>query len=301
MDWLFEHDTALKILAVVVAVAVWVQVNVSNPPSVERSPEAAVAWIAPGTASLHVMTPRPGGVTVVIKGPPSAVGGTPAAYVNLSKINHAGTYRLPVQATVPAGTSLVRVVPSFVSVTVIQFVAKSFAIKLESTGALPAGYGVETMALANSHVLVRGSSTAVSQVTAVVARVALNGQTASFSSQATLLAVNRAGNPVKGVTLSPTSRLANVTVSPEKVVSVTAKYSGKPAAGYSIGTIAVSPLHVTLYGPASVLSGISTVYTNPVSIAGASSQVTTPSASLALPAGVTQAVPPSVSVTINIQ
>jgi YbbR domain-containing protein len=301
MDWLFEHDTALKILAVLVAVAVWVQVNTSTPQPVEHGVAAVVSWTPPVSPALHVVTPRPADVTVEIRGTPSAVSSVGvAAYVNLNKIARPGTYTLPVSATVPAGTSLVSVTPSTVTVTVVQYASKSFAVKLETSGTLASGYGVQSMSLPNPHALVKGPIAAVKKVAAVVARLPLSGQTSSFSSQAALVAVNRDGVPVKGVTVSPSSRLADVTVSPEKIVPVTVKYTGQPAAGFSVGTISVSPLHVTLFGPASVLGSIVAVYTTPVDIAGATGPVTATPV-LKLPTGVTASVPSTVTVTIAVQ
>jgi YbbR domain-containing protein len=301
MDWLFEHDTALKVLAVLVAVAVWVQVNTSTPQQVEKGVAASVSWTPPVSPALHVVAPRPAEVTVDIRGTPSAVSSVgAAAYVNLNKIARPGTYTLPVSATVPAGTSLVSVTPSTVTVTVIEYASKSFSVKLQTSGNLADGYGVQATSIPNPHAVVKGPVGAVKKVAAVVARLPLSGQTSSFSIQAALVAVNRDGVPVKGVTVSPSSRLADVTVSPDKTVPVTVKYSGLPATGFSVGTISVSPLHVTLYGPASVLAGISAVYTTPVDIAGATGSVTaTPS--LKLPSGVTASVPSTVTVTIAVQ
>jgi len=299
MDWLFEHDTALKILAVLVAIAVWAQVNYTA--SAENYFTTSVSFYPPRSASLHVMTPQPDKVTVYIKGPPSAVTSNGvSASVNLSNVSKPGTATYLVSATVPPGTQLVKVIPRTVTVTVVQYVSRSFPVKVHAAGTLAPGYGMVAMALRDAHAVVSGPSNLVRRVHLVVAAVMLSGQSTSFSEQVGLKAVDAAGAPVKGVVVSPATRTVNVTVSPEKALSVTVRYSGNPAAGFSVGAIEVSPLHVTVFGPASVLAALTTIYTTPVNIGGASGPVSA-RPTLDLPPGVTAVAPSSVSVVINIQ
>jgi YbbR domain-containing protein len=285
----------------VVAVAIWVGVNANTPQAAERQlGPVGVAWLLPDHSRLTVVTIRPTEVTIKIKGSGSAVDSNAAeALVNLQQVTRPGTYSEKVQVTVPTGTSLVSVTPATVEVTLEEEISRTFAVHVEASGSPMQGYGVLAMHLVQRDATVSGPSNQVDKVHAVVARVPVSGQSASFSTQVALAAVNAAGAPVKGVQVTPALRTVNVTLSPVKTLPVTVKYSGTPATGLTVTQIEVSPLHIQVYGTASALAGLTAVFTNPVNIAGANANVTT-EASLNLPSGVTLAVPDTVAVTIDI-
>jgi YbbR domain-containing protein len=299
-DWIFENDTALKILAVLVAVAVWLQVNLSTPQPVERQiPNVPVAWLLPNHSRLTVTVP-PGSVTIKIKGSPSAVASNAAeAWVNLTKITKPGTYSLPVLASVPSGTSLVGVTPAAVTVTVEEEISRTFPVRLVPSGSPVAGFGVLAMQMVGHDATVSGPSNLVDKVHAVVARVPLSGQNASFSTTVRLVPVTATGAPVRNLDVLPAVRTVNVSISPTKVLPVTVTYAGNPASGLTVTSIQVSPNRVTVFGNAAALASLTTIDTNRVNIAGTTSSVTT-QATLNLPSGVTMAQPNTVVVTINV-
>jgi YbbR domain-containing protein len=300
MDRILENDTALKILSLLVAIAIWVQVN-SGVPAVRdrRLGPVPVTWIG---AQNHytVLGMHPGSVVIDIKGPPSAVDQTtpPSAWVDLARISRPGTYSLPVSASVPQGTSLVSVSPADVTVTVDSLVSRKLPVHAVAEGQLPSGYGIVAMTPASSSASVFGPSTAVDAVKRIVARVSVQGQTANLEAQVALVPVDAAGHTVSKVTVTPDIVNVAVEVSPEKTVPVVVTYHGTPAAGYVVTAIDVAPGRVTLYGSASLLAGITQVDTVPVAIAGRTSSVTR-RVRLALPTGVTAALT-TVQVTMHI-
>jgi len=300
MDRILENDTALKIVSVLVAIAIWVQVNSGVPSQVERRlGPVPVTWLA-ATNHYTVMGIHPASVVVDIEGPPSDVSNSShaEAWVDLAHITRPGTYSLPVNASVPTGTSLVSITPTDVTVTVDNIVTKKFPVSAVAVGHVPSGYGVLGMTPTNSTAEVTGPSTAVDSVKAVQARVDLKGQTAYFQAQVTLVPVTAAGKPVGHVDVTPTLMDVAVTVSPKATVPVVVRYHGTPAAGYTVTGIAVTPPKVTVFGPASVLAALTQVTTNAVPISGRSTTITK-RVHLVLPSGAT-ASPATVTVTITI-
>ncbi len=300
-DRILENDTALKILSLLVAIAIWLQVNSSAAPrQVERKlGPVPVTWLA-ATNHYTVLSMHPASVTIDIKGPPTSVSQSihAEAWVDLAHITKPGTYSLPVSASVPPGTSLVSVSPSDVTVTVDRIVAKKFSITAVPVGHVASGYGIVSMTPVSTAVEVSGPSHDVAAVAHVYARVNVSGQTSNLNAQEALVAVNAAGHTVPQVTVSPSLMNVAVTVSPEKVLPVVVKYHGTPGTGYVVGPITVDPGHVTVYGPASALSGLTAMDTQAITISGRTTSVTK-RVGLVLPSGVTAA-PSTVRATISI-
>ncbi len=299
-DRLLENDTALKILSVLIAIAIWVQVNSGVPRQVDRRlGPVPVTWLA-ATHHYTVLGMHPGSVTILIKGSPTTVTQSihAEAWVDLSHISKPGTYSLPVSASVPPGTSLVSVTPPDVTVTVDSITAKKFSITAVPVGHVASGYGIVAMTPVSTAVEVSGPSHDVAAVAHVDARVNVSGQSSNLDAQVALVAVNAGGHVVPQVTVSPSLMDVAVTVSPEKVLPVVVKYHGTPSPGFVVGSISVSPSHVTVFGPAATLSGMTAVDTNPVTISGRTTSVSK-RVHLALPSGVT-ASPATVAATVSI-
>lgn len=304
MDRLLENDTVLKILSLLVAVAVWVQVNGGVPQvAVRPVPNIPVVSTVSPHSNLTVLSIKPSTVTVELKGPLNSIGGSASAnvtaVVNLTKVTHPGTFSLKVAASVPAGTSLVSVTPSHVVVTVDVIKTVHMTVKLEPSGQVAAGYGIIALSSSSKSVTVTGPSHELSQVSKIVGRVMLNHQSSGFSEQVFLFPENRHGAVVSHVQVVPQAVTATVQIAKEQSVPVIVKYSGKPASGFKITSLHVTPGTVVIYGTASALSGVRSVNTSPINIAGLSSSVTQ-SVSLVLPSGVSVMGSSTVNATINI-
>ncbi len=287
-DRLLENDTALKILSVLIAIAIWVQVNSGVPRQVNRKlGPVPVTWLA-ATNHYTVLGMHPASVTILIEGSPTSVTQSihAEAWVDLAHITKPGSYSLPVSASVPPGTSLVSVTPPDVTVTVDSITAKKFSITPVPQGHVASGYGIVAMTPVSTVVEVSGPSHDVAAVAHVDARVNVSGQTGNLEAQVALVAVTASGHAVPQVTVSPSLMDVAVTVSPEKVLPVVVKYHGTPGPGFVVGAITVSPSRVAVFGPASALSGMTSVYTDPVTISGSTTSVTK-QVHLALPTGVT--------------
>lgn len=304
MDKLLENDTVLKILSLLVAVAVWVQVNAGQPQTAVRSVTnvPVVSTVAPHS-NLTVLSIKPSAVSIQLKGPVNLLGTSAnsnvTAVINLTKVTHPGTFALTVAASVPTGTSLVSITPKQVVVTVDVIKTVHMPVKLVPSGQVASGYGIIALTSSQKTVSVTGPSSEIKQVAKIVGRVVLNHQSSGFSEQVYLFPENRHGSVVSHVQVAPQVVTTAVQIAKERSVPVIVKYSGKPASGYKITSIQVTPSKVVIYGTASALSGVHSVSTTPINIAGVSSSVTQ-SVALVLPSGVSVTGPSTVDATINI-
>jgi YbbR domain-containing protein len=304
MDRLLENDTVLKILSLLVAIAVWVQVNTGpsgTPPVRQWLGPLTVSWSLPSNPHLTVLGIRPDTVHVLVQGPPANMANVASteAWVNLTKLTGPGTYTMQVAASVPTGDTALQVQPKEVVVTVDSVSTRHYRAALQVVGQPPGGYGVIGVSTPSRTVSVTGPSRYLTQVNRVVGKVAVSGQTSLFHEQVILFPVNQKGQVVPHVQVSPEVRTVTVAILPEKTVPVVVKYTGRPGSGLTIRGITVSPNQVTIAGSAGLLAGVAAIDTAPVSVAGATSTVTA-NQHLQLPSGLQVVGSPTVNVTITI-
>ncbi|MCL6563691.1 MAG: hypothetical protein K6U87_11845 [Firmicutes bacterium] len=307
MDRLFENDTLLKILAVLVAIALWVQVSSTNVRDANRPfGPIALEWTPPPVKNLSVTALQPNSVEVQIKGPPQVVANATAheiaAWVDLSHVRQPGTYSLPVVASVPSGTSLVSITPNQVMVTVDQIESRTFPVELQVTGVVPSQYEVTSITLSTKSAVVTGPLGALNQVQRVTAVIPVTGHTSSFEEQAFLQPLNQKGATVSHVEVNPPMITADVKIipkPPEATVGVVVQLTGRPANGYHVTGITVSPGKITITGTKESLAGVTSVNTQPVNIQGATATVTKMVA-IQFPPGVSAIGPSEVTATVTI-
>ncbi|MCY0897571.1 MAG: CdaR family protein [Firmicutes bacterium] len=307
MDRLLENDTVLKILSVIVAIFIWIQAGAASTLSINRS----IGPVAVGYSSINphltVLSINPATVTVQIKGPPSAVESSAMtsevlAQVNLSGLTKAGIYSLKVSGTVPPGVGVVSVTPPRVVVTVARMGQQKVPVVIHVTGQPALSYQFVGYNSSLSQATIYGPTSALNQVRSVVGTLSIAGRTATVTSAVVLHPVNALGHVVPKVEVNPPT--ANVTATiqlkpPEKVLPVIGQLTGKPAAGYKVSQISVYPSTVILSGSKRVLASITHVYTIPVSVSGASQNITV-AVPVVVPKGTTLASSGEVTITVTI-
>lgn len=299
MDRLLENDTVLKILSLLAAIFLWIEVTSVSAHPAHHSPQkeralapVAVEWIPPRASSLNVTTPNPNAVVVFISGTPSALAAAKpskvTASVDLSRFNRPGKYDVPVQAFPPRNTHVVNVTPPQVEVTIEQVGRRRFPVRVAVEGTPPHGYLVTKLQPDVSSATVSGPMSALDQIAALTASVPVTGHTGDFEDQSVLEPVNAKGAVVPHVEVNPPMVSVSAHISqkpPETTVGVVVRVSGHPGRGYKIQSIAVRPEQVTITGPRRQIGRISNVYTAPINIGGSTGPVTG-SVPVHLPAGV---------------
>ena len=311
MDRLLDNDTVLKILSVLAAIFLWLQVNGATTHT--RPPEKQVAvgpltlqWSPPKGSNLTVTSMHPSAVDVQLQGPSKSLSsvkrGNVTAWVNLSNITRPGTYTLPIVSSSPPGTTSVSIAPAQVTVTLDQMGTRKLPVTVEPQGSTPAKYEVQSLVPQISRAVISGPMQDLNRVKKVVATVPVAGHNADFQDQSMLVPVAANGETVSHVEVSPPMVSVAATIRrkpPEVTVGVVVRISGHPSAGYAISSIAVTPRQLTITGPKSVIGKISTVYTTAISVSGMTGPVKG-SIPVTLPASVSAVNGNLVQVSIDI-
>ncbi len=308
MDRFLENETIVKILAVVMAILLWFIVSSSNPAQISHRTFVSIplSETSLGRANLTVASVVPSVVNVTVKGSPQSVDSAKVqdfgAFVRLGGIVHAGTFSLPVGVTMPTGTSLVSVVPNHVVVTVDQLGTKKLPVALHLLGTPAPGYEVKSSTASLKTASINGPTTELDLVRHIIADVSIGGHSSGFQEQVILLPVNKHGQVVPHVQVSPNLVSASVSIAaipPHKKVPVVVKYSGVPATGYTIQSISVSPTSVDITGTTAAISAVTAIDTQPVSVSGQTSSIAE-TMTLVFPKGTSALTVNKVTVTITI-
>jgi YbbR domain-containing protein len=187
---------------------------------------------------------------------------------------------LPIEvASLNDDVTVLDVVPNTVSVTIDPREERRIPVVIE-IGQAPEGLIIGEPELSDETVTVIGPASIVDQVDHARAVVRIDQSGLAVSGQLQLEAVDVRGaviGPTQGVSLTPDVVTVQIDVEPAettKVVPVRADVTGTPAAGFAIATVTVEPPAVTLSGLPADLVAITEILTQPVSIAGASTEVT---------------------------
>jgi YbbR domain-containing protein len=198
-------------------------------------------------------------------------------------------------------------------VQVIDFFPRTVQVRLDpvdtrtigvtvEVGAVPEGVTLGPPQVDPQTVDVRGPSTRVAAIRAVLAPVAIDASGLNVDRQVDLQAVDEQGNQVTNVEIEPPRARVRIAVGRQlasRTLPVVAEFTGSPPAGYRIATIAVTPSVVTVTGESSAVTQMDGAHTEPISLDGRTRDFEMPVA-LALPEQVTVTGSAEVNVTVSI-
>ncbi len=310
LRWLARRLSTL-ILSFLLALVVWVSAVVSTDPSVEgvypRAVELEVlgqdpAYLQvegiPGQARLTINAPRSVWETL------NANRNSVRAWIDLSGLGR-GEHIVPVLTLVGAVPARVtKAEPSEVTVVLEPLATRTLPVELRLSGEPALGYRKGGAKVEPAEVVISGPESAVQQVAAVRARVDVSGANDDVSREAALSAVDRLGEIVAEVSISPQTVVLTQTVTLQggyRNVVVKLATDGQVADGYWLTNVSVTPPNVTVFSsdPALVNDLPGFVETMPIDLAGLSDDVDI-RANLDLPEGVTLAGEVSVLVRLSI-
>jgi len=302
--WL-EKDLTLKILAVVLAIVLWLRVGSGQNPVVSVTLSGVSVQAVGLSGDLAVAEIKPPKVDVTVRAPrdlldrlgPDAL----AVEVDLSGAG-AGQFSLPITARAPRGVQVVEISPTYARVSVDYLAERRVPVQVQVVGVVGEDYRVESPLPSPPEVLARGPRGQVTRVRYAVGEVDVTGATADFSRTVNLRAVDGQGKEVPGVTLSPAVvdvRFTLVKLPPAKEVAVQATLEGRLPAGYRLGEVVVSPSRVRVRGPQERLDALESVSTRPIPLGGLTGD-TEREVAVALPPGIVLADPPTVLVYLRV-
>lgn len=245
-------------------------------------------------------------VRLVLEGPRSVLREIDARdlepTLDLSGIDDAGGYTVPVTVAVPPGARLDRISPRNLPINVDREASQTFDLEPYVEPPADGIRQIGTPQPAVSEVQVGGPERVVAEVERVVLPIAIGDRAEDFAGTFIPEAQNAAGEILQGVRILPAQVRTEVPIQTRgQTVPVLIQTAGTPAEGYERVDSAANPATVVLDGPDEALAEVVSVQTEPVSIDGATEQVTQRVGLTGLPAGVRVVDPPSGEVYAVVQ
>ncbi|MEO8272678.1 MAG: CdaR family protein [Chloroflexota bacterium] len=300
------HNWALKLAAIGLATLLYGGLVLSQTSQPYTGSVPIVITNAPGDV---VVLSEPGAVTRIQYVAPQDLGlridsSTFRATIDLSGVRAIGD-RVSLDVTVEAVDPRIQVLdfePRAIVLTLDRVASKSVPVRAV-LGPIPSGLDTGDPIVDAATATVSGPQSVVDRVTEVQARVVLDGSGIDVNQLVSLLAVDSNANVLTPVDVEPVQVRVRVPVFTDrrsKTLPVTPNVVGTPAAGFEVASIEVDPPVVSVEGDANDLAGLDRADTLPISVSGASSQVTQVVA-LALPDGVQVLGSGTVSVTVKLR
>lgn len=271
MDKLIKNNLAVKILALLLAIMLWMVVNqerlfVKNASGDVADVTSREIKRVPVSGHLpseeFVILDMKESIDIVLRGS-SAILETITAdsyevYVDLSGLGE-GKHNVPVQTKgFPTGVS-VELRPATIEVTLEAKEVKEMPVAVEIVGAPREGYTVGTPIIDPPMVKVKAARSLLEK--ASVAKVFINiGDAVEDIRRPISLKVIDANNNEIAAEIEPETVDITVAITPpSKSISITPTISGEIPNGYAIAGIETDVSTVTVYGPLEVLNTLSTL------------------------------------------
>lgn len=281
---MLRRNFRYKLLALAVALVIWGYANLGQNPNVTR--ELMVTLEARNVKDGYVVTNAPQQVRVTLQGQRShieAIVAEPdnvAAYVKVGD-RAPGRYVLPVKVDIPLGLKgLVRASasPSDVAISLDEKAQRTFQVDVQFVSPPPVGYRFGAPELSPARAIVTGTTEQVGSVSQLVATVdskeAVGGV---VDADIAPTPQDKGGNTVSGIEVNPSRvhvHLQLLDAPASRIVFVSPDIVGQPQFPSKVSRIDVAPQTIAVTGRPDQLAGVTTLRTQPVSVAGHSATFT---------------------------
>lgn len=300
---IFRRNLPAKIVALGVAVVLWVVVMNDQNPSIEGTFTVPLAVV--NSPEGYKITKSEDTVKIKVRGARSLFVSATAedfrAYVDLGGAE-AGKQSYKVQTALPQGFELVEVQPETVEFDLDKIIQKQVRADVIVTGSSAPGTTVAKVTQTSSVVTVEGPQSAVESVVRVVGYVGLSGNSADFNLQVPLTALNADGREVQGVKVVPSATEVAVQLArglTKKIVTIHPVLDGSLPDDLTLSEIRTDPIKLEIAGESKVLEALSAVDTEKIDLSRVTSSEKL-TVKLDLPSGVT-VTNPEVNVSIVVK
>jgi len=257
MDKYLQNNTILRILALVLACILWLNVNAPNGSGstpvasgiAQKFPFPVHVQVSSDMVVSSVDSPT---VLVNVKGTAFNITSLPAEMLNVQVIANArglraGKHVLPLAVlNMPSVSSTIE--PATVTVTLAPRIVVNKPIKMSVQGQPATGYVAASPIVDLANVQISGAKADVAQVAYVVAAISVEGATNSITQMVTLTAVNDQQQPVAGVEVNPSTVDVTVPVQTSKLAAtLVPQITGTPATGFAVAGVTLNPSAVIVY------------------------------------------------------
>ena len=296
-------------LALTLAVLVWIVASQENDPTrVQIFPAAIPLTRINQPSGTLVYGQTADSVRVSLRAPESMWGQLTEDQIK-AELDLAGRpyghLTAPVQVRVAIrAVEVVRTEPATVDLDFEPITEQSVPVHITKTGDPALGYAIGLAGTTPTQVVVRGPASFVGRVATVAGTLSVQGARQKVEQSVRLSALDKDGNPVGFVTLSPESVQASVGIEHLggfRDLAVKVIVRGQVAPGYRISNVTVTPPIVTVFGAAQAIDqSPGFLETVPISVTNAQDDVVE-RVPLNLPGGISMLGDPAVQVRVQVE
>ena len=271
---------AYIMLALVIAVFLWVYVAQSQNPMTEKLFEIPLEYN--NLPAKMAVVDKVDTVKVRVQGYNGVVENLDtkdiSASVDLTDAN-IGQYVAKINIGLPAGVQLISVSPVDIEVNIQELQSVTVPIEVDTSGvSAEDGYTLMTPSALTDAVKISGAKDNVAKISKAVVKIPEGVLTESYNGTLPVSVYDANGNSLDDLlTVMPETVevvLPVVSDTPSKVAPISASLVGEPAEGYTVSRIVIAPNIVTAFASQYLLDNIDYVQTEAIDITGAKSNVT---------------------------
>lgn len=271
---------AYIMLALVIAVFLWVYVAQSQNPMTEKLFEIPLEYN--NLPANMAVVDKVETVKVRVQGYNGVVENLDtkdiSASVDLTDAN-IGQYVAKINIGLPAGVQLISVSPVDIEVNIQELKSVTVPVEVDTSDvSAEDGYTLMTPSALTDAVKISGAKDNVAKISKAVVKIPAGVLTDSYNGTLPVSVYDANGNSLDDLlTVMPEAVevvLPVVSDTPSKVAPISASLVGEPAEGYTVSRIVIVPNIVTAFASQYLLDNIDYVQTEAIDITGAKSNVT---------------------------
>ena len=188
---------------------------------------------------------------------------------DLSRLNTKGTHFLPyVIYGIPDDVEISRKNPEAIELTLDQIITQERDVKINIIGKPAQGMAALSYIVNPSKVTLEGAETLLDTVRDVVATIDITNAREEINQTLSLKAIDKEGNEVEGVTITPKTVDVTIPIGATKTIGVSPKITGGVPEGYVITKIEANPSEIRIGATSSQINDISSISTETISVDG---------------------------------
>lgn len=300
-----EQDRGLKVLAVGMALLLWLQAVSDRNPFEERTLSGLPVRYTEADSGLVVVSRDPLEVTLVVRGRAGTLQRLEnehfQVYVDLAGVGP-GLREHEIRVSPPRGVEVTRLSVETAAVRLDRLAEKEMPVRVTVRGSPAAGHVSRPAVVIPAAVTVSGAESRLERAVQAVAEVDLTGTAGDVRRQVPVQALGAGGEPIPGLRVVPAAVEVMVPVArlPDPVVlPVHVRLDGVPEPGYEVISVQTTPGEIHVTAEPADLAGVTRVYTT-VAVTG-QRQTFTRTVPLERPAGTYRLDPAEVTVRVELR
>ena len=271
---LTENNRALKLVALAIAIVLWLYVGIEQDPISQRTYNVPIT--VENLSADKVATVSKERVNVKVMGRETRLDGITSedfkAYVDLSDAK-TGDSEAEVHVSLPNEVYFAKLDPSHVNVYVEQREGETMNVDIVRTGMLPDGITIEDMSVEPQNVFVSGNEDALAMVAKAGVAVELDDVYSDSKKDVPVQLYDYEGNIIEPGELKvyPEQVTLNIKVNEadiQKSVPIQAELVGNLSEGVQVDSVTVDPQTALVEGLPKDLAKITEIKTEPIDLSG---------------------------------